>query len=147
MLRLPAILGVLTLVGGVSAQLASSEVCALETASLTGGGGVALSSNHQMWAAVGPGIPLASDAVTIRSGAHAMQPGLIPTLYPRRRPGDANGDDVVDAADIVTAGNHFRRPDAWPLPIENLLSADLDFDMRITPHDVEGIADLILGLE
>jgi hypothetical protein len=84
--------------------------------------------------------------VTIHSDAHAIQPGLIPTLYPRGRVGDANGDGMIDAADIVRAGNHLRQPGAWPLPIENLLSADVNFDMRITPHDLEGIADIIVGL-
>ncbi|MBN1476545.1 hypothetical protein JXA47_07325 [Candidatus Sumerlaeota bacterium] len=146
MSRLPFILGALMLGSGVSAQLASSESWQLETLALTGGGATALSPHHQIWCSVAPGIPLASGSVTIHGGTHAIQPGLIPTLYPRGRAGDANGDGLIDAADIVCAGNHLRRPGQWPLPIEGLLSADVNFDMRITPHDLEGIADIIVGL-
>jgi hypothetical protein len=146
MLRLLALFGGLTLVGGVGAELASSEVCALETLSLSGGGGLALSPNHRLWASLGPGSPLASGSVTVRSSTHAMQLGLIPTLYPRTLPGDANRDGVVDAADIVRAMNHFRQPGTLPLAAEGLFNADLDFDLRISSEDLEGIADIITGL-
>jgi Dockerin type I domain len=129
-----------------TAQLASSEICQLETLAFTGGGATAVSTHHQIWSSVGLGVPLASGSVTIHSSTHAMQMGLIPTLYPRGRPGDANGDGLIDAADIVRAGNHLRQPGTWPLPIENLFSADVDCDTRITSQDLAGIADLIVGL-
>ena len=58
-----------------------------------------------------------------------------------RQPGDANGDDKVDAADLVEMVN---AKDGHPSENYNQLNADIDDDEDITQDDIDVVVDLIM---
>ena len=58
-----------------------------------------------------------------------------------RQPGDANGDDKVDAADLVEMVN---AKDGHPSENYNQLNADIDDDEDITQDDLDVVEDLIM---
>ena len=58
-----------------------------------------------------------------------------------RQPGDANGDDKVDAADLVEMVN---AKDGHPSENYNQLNADIDDNEDITQDDIDVVVDLIM---
>ena len=58
-----------------------------------------------------------------------------------RRPGDANGDDYVDAADLVEMINYKNGKASERF---NLTNADIDRDGEITQDDIDAVVEMIM---
>jgi hypothetical protein len=130
--------------GVTSAQLASSATHQLESYAIVAGATFSNTSTHQMWSSFGQSSPLGT-SVTSVNASHRLQGGVIPTLYPRTRPGDVNGDGRTDAADVVTATRILNLVTPPPSNIFIFFNLDLNTDGALTPLDFDGVVDTILG--
>lgn len=76
-----------------------------------------------------------------------MDGSIDETLYPverhLRKPGDANGDGVVNVADLVTITNCIHGTSH--LDADSAMAADLNLDASVTLLDLRALEDLLLG--
>ena len=135
-------LGLLTCAAFGQAPVSSTHQ--LESVGFAAGGGIATSPTHQIQATVGQSTPLAIDA-TIVGDTGRVQPGLVPTLYPRTLLGDSNQDGTRDAADVVTSVEIALGRQAAPVEIVAFFNADANTDGQITSADVTATVNAILG--